>query len=334
MSPGVTTKLAQSLAELIKCRQGFCTTPVAIIWHGGEPIACGINHFRALVEPFERLRQQGLIEHYVQTNATLINMQWCELFLKYKFHVGVSLDGPEVMNVNRVDWSGRPIYRSIVSGINALKKAGIAFTAIAVVSKENMHDPSGLYKFFSDLGCSSLGINIEENEGINRRDVRDDKSVIQFWRSLFEAWQQQPDIDVREFENVLTWMYGVIEDKIKESDLFVDDIFPSIAWNGDVVLLSPEFIGVDAPKYSNFTAGNILTDTLRKILNVAPTLTYVIDFYRGVAACMDTCQYFSYCRGGQASNKFFETGSTNATETIACRNRAQRLIDATLIALP
>ena len=46
--------------------------PIGVVWHGGEPLAVGRQKFTALLAPFEELRREHRIHHYVQTNATLI----------------------------------------------------------------------------------------------------------------------------------------------------------------------------------------------------------------------------------------------------------------------
>src|SRR6185369_16635566 len=50
----------------------------SVVWHGGEPLATGRDHFAALLAPFD-----GAIEHHVQTNATLIDDAWCEFFAEH-----------------------------------------------------------------------------------------------------------------------------------------------------------------------------------------------------------------------------------------------------------
>lgn len=92
------------------------------MWHGGEPLALGRARLTALLEPFEPLRAQGRIRHVVQTAATLIDDQWCGLFQRYEFAVGVSIDGPEHANRHRVDRRGRPTFGRAVTGIHALNR--------------------------------------------------------------------------------------------------------------------------------------------------------------------------------------------------------------------
>jgi len=85
----VAARLAASIAEQDS------EHPVEVVWHGGEPLTTPVGHLRALLAEFEPLRQGGRLAHGMQTNATLIDGPWIELFTEYGFRVGVSVDGPE-----------------------------------------------------------------------------------------------------------------------------------------------------------------------------------------------------------------------------------------------
>jgi uncharacterized protein len=69
---------------------------------------------------------------------------------------------------------------------------------------------------------------------------------------------------------------------------------------------------------------------LLDILKRWDSMKYVTDFLAGAKKCQETCQYFSVCGGGQASNKFFENRLVNTTETNFCRNAYQRLAEAVI----
>jgi uncharacterized protein len=322
MYPLVTQNLADNLRNL--------EHPVKIVWHGGEPLACGIDYFTTLIQPFHELEKRGLISHVIQTNATLIDERWCDFFKAHKFHVGVSVDGPSWANTNRVDWGGNQTFDQVFRGTQYLKKASIDFSAIGVISDEMLGQASDIYEFFCDLGCSFLGINIEEKEGPNKRDVCDTGEVNDFWRELFQAWQRNPKLKVREFNRVLSWMQRVCQADAASAESLVFDIFPTIGYNGDVVFLSPELLGAKSTHYSDFVVGNVCDESLLSIVEKWKDFTYVQDFVEGVQTCSKECTHFSYCHGGQASNKFFELGTTNGTETVFCRNSQMRLVDAVL----
>jgi uncharacterized protein len=319
-------RVAAHIAEGLKAHD----EPVWVIWHGGEPLSCGLKHFASLYSPFASL---GHVTHSVQTNATLINEAWCDFFKSNSFHVGISLDGPDDLNGNRVDKSGGATYHKVMEGVARLKQAGVEFHVIAVVDDRGLENARELYSFFAVLGCRSLGINIEEREGVNTaRPPCDSHKVSMFWEELFAAWKANPVIKIREFRHVLHWMSAVCgeRDELRE---FKRDIFPTVAWNGDVVVLSPELNGAKSIKYGNFVVGNVCSEPLVGILAHAQAAPYVHDFLSGVSKCKEQCDYFSFCGGGQASNKFYELGEMDGTETIFCRNSKKRLVDSVLSSL-
>lgn len=314
MTLALTAKLA---ADLNSFAFEGC---IPLTWHGGEPLAYGAKQFCELLEPLEPLRRCGMIRHCIQTNTTLINTDWCEIFKKYGIQVGVSIDGPAVVNAQRKDWKGNPSFEKIMRGIEQLRSNGIKFSCIAVVTNNSLNHARIIYDFFCGLGCESIGINVEEELGTNAQTLSPD-AVRNFWRELFAAWHAKPEIRVREFTHIIHWMGTLIGEL--EHTTSTTDIFPSIGWNGDVVLLSPEFLGARSSRYSDFVVGNIMQENLRTILKRGTGASYVEEYKQGFEMCRAQCAYFGYCRGGQASNKFFELGMTAGTETAHCRNSQQ-----------
>jgi len=329
MSPAITQRLATEVPHMLDLAD-----PLAIIWHGGEPLACGYRHFSSLILPLSDLEKRGAITHSVQTNATLLNNQWCDFFIRHQFQVGISIDGPVWANESRVDWAGASTYSRTMRGIAALEEHCVPYTVIAVVGQRSLGRATELYDFFSKLNCASLGINIEEEEGANREGgIRDTDAVHLFWEELYSAWQTKPTLRIREFDNVLGYAKSVIDGNGKDCNNEEMDIFPTIAWDGDVVVLSPELLGADCPQHENFVVGNMYKESLNDILHRAKQVSYVRDFERGVDRCRAMCAYFSFCGGGQASNKYYELGMLDGTETSFCRNTRQSLLDAVIARL-
>jgi uncharacterized protein len=187
-----------------------------------------------------------------------------------------------------------------------------------------------LYGFFRDLGCTSLGINIEEEIGTHQGQELRPEDVARFWSDLFEAWQADLSLEIREFRYVLSWLNAAVEGNLDQP--VPTDVFPSIGWNGDVVLLSPELLGATAA-HGDFVVGNVLRDDLSSIIQRGKRAPYVADYLLGMEQCSKTCQYFSYCRGGQAANKLFELGTAAGTETAYCRRSKQQPVESALAAL-
>lgn len=328
MPATTASRLADQLTDL------ELPTPVRLIWHSGEPLSIGLQRFTELLKPFESLRREGKVRHSIQTNAVLINENWCELFLNYRFTVGVSLDGPRSMTSNRVDWKGDAAYDRILAGIDCLKRSQVSFGVICVVTQESIGRARELYDFFVGLGCKAVAFNVVEMEGVNKNVLVDPATAdtTRFWAELLDAWMENPVVEVREFRKTTVWLHSEVYDR--QSTSIVKDIIPSVGSNGDVVLVSPEFLGMSTPgAYTTFVVGNVLTTPLSEIISRGLDSDYIRDFISGIDACERECEYFGFCRGGDASNKFFELGRLDATETSYCRSTKKNLVDAVMLKL-
>ncbi|HEY8982454.1 MAG TPA: radical SAM protein [Streptomyces sp.] len=183
--------------------------PVGVVWHGGEPLAVGRQHFAALLAPFEALRRAGRVHHYVQTNATLITGTWCDLLAAYDVRVGVSVDGPAALNAERVDLRGRPALDRILRGVARLREHGIPFSVISVVGTPGIAEPEELLEFLTSLGGRSVGFNIEEIEGANTgRRPPTALQAEEFWRRVLVWTREHPGAPpVREVDRLAEYLH-------------------------------------------------------------------------------------------------------------------------------
>ena len=135
------------------------TTPeVLFIWHGGEPLLRPISFYQRAVELQQRYANGRRVDNCIQTNATLIDEEWCRFFVRNNFLVGVSVDGPRSMHDalrKRDDGSGS--FRDVVRGLRLLSKYQVEWNAMATVNFLNVEQPLEFYRFFRDeLGCRYL----------------------------------------------------------------------------------------------------------------------------------------------------------------------------------
>lgn len=298
----------------------------SVVWHGGEPLATGRDHLAALLAPFG-----PEVEHHVQTNATLIDDAWCDFFEAHEVRVSVSVDGPATRNAARVNRGGRPAYDRIVQGIETLRRRGIPFSALCVVGDPRPGAAAELYDYFLGLGCDVLGINVEECEGVNTRaNGHPAADVTAFWSELVGCWRRDPRIHLREVEWSLRYAAAVLDGTADDLLPRRLDPIPTIAYDGSVVLLSPELAGFHDARYGDFTSGNVLTTGLAEILAGAAGTPWIAEFLRGVEQCRATCPYFGFCGGAHAANRYFEHGRFDTTETDHCRNSKIRLLEGVL----
>jgi len=300
--------------------------PVEVVWHSGEPLAVGPTRFADLLEPFESLRRAGRVQHKVQTGATLITDEWCELFERYEIGVGVSIDGPRSANRHRVNRAGRPMFDQIIAGIETLKRQDIPFIVLAVVSQDGTTSAHEVLDFLRDVGARWVGFNIEAKEGANVDSaVPAMEQAQEFWHDTLTWCTENREVTVREVNRILG--FAGLTPAARESDAH-HDLIPTVGWNGDAVLLSPELLGVRDKHYDDFVAGNVLTDSLPLVLDRAAELRYVQEFMVGLERCKATCEFFSYCQGAHAGDRYFEHGTFTATETEHCKTSVQALVHA------
>lgn len=325
MTSEVASALAASVAPL--AAEG---PPIGIVWHGGEPLAVGPQKFTALLAPFEHLRRADRIHHYIQTNATLVNDTWCDLFAAYDVRVGVSIDGPAAVNTERVDLHGKPAFHRIMRGVTRLREKDIPFSVISVVGAGSIEMPEELLEFLAAVGCRSAGFNIEEVEGINTcRQPPTPEQAEDFWRRTLTWTRRHGDLlKVREVERLAEYLQLMRTGRRTEWDRRQLDPIPTVSADGDVVLLSPELGDTADPDYDDFLAGNVLKQSLTEILRGAYRLRYVREFLTGLDRCQAECEFFDFCRGAQAANRYFENGSLATTETNHCRVSRQALVVA------
>lgn len=299
----------------------------SVVWHGGEPLAAGRDHLAALMAPFAG------VEHHIQTNATLIDDAWCEFFRQHSVRIGLSIDGPREYTAQRVLRNGNPAYDRIVRGIQTLRRHGLDFAVLCVVSDPRPGVATDLYEFFGELGCSVLGVNIEEQEGLNRRsNAHDGDAVRAFWSELTSAWRRDPRMEVREVEWALRYAGAVLAGSADSLLPRRHDPIPTIAADGRVVLLSPELAGFTSEAYGDFTSGSVLATPLHEIVASAAQRPdgWIAEYLAGVEACRATCPYFGFCGGAHAANRYFEQGRFDGTETQHCRNSKIFLLEGVL----
>lgn len=313
-------EVAEAVAEGVADQNA--DAPVTILWHCGEPLAAGLEHFERLLAPFEALRESGRVTHRVQTNATLIDDDWCELLLRYEISVGISIDGPAVLNdANRVDWKGQGIFDRVMRGVRRLRAHQIPFNVIAVVSPETIVRSTELFAFMDELGPTSLAINIEELELANatRLEVSRDQAE-NFWRALLEHLGSESELRIRELTALASYLAspgdGTGVARPRESG-------PTVSWDGDVVVLALELLGAHAPEYDDFVVGNVSRTPLKDIMAHIGEAVYVREFAVGLANCRASCSLWDFCQGAHASSRYFEHGNFTATETAFCRNSRQ-----------
>ncbi|MFI5845830.1 FxsB family cyclophane-forming radical SAM/SPASM peptide maturase [Catenuloplanes sp. NPDC051500] len=156
MSIDVARATARRIAEHANAHQ---LDRVDIALHGGEPLLAGPRHLEELLHAIdEHLGPVAQIS--LQTNGTLINDRWLDLFDRYEVRVGVSLDGPPAANDrHRLTHRGHSSADAATRGIRLLRTRPTRFAGIlAVVDLRN--DPIAVFDYLTGLGPPVIDFNL------------------------------------------------------------------------------------------------------------------------------------------------------------------------------
>ena len=313
----------------------FVSDDIEFVWHAGEPLVLPIGFYERAFQLQEEWNINSVrIVNSFQTNATLITQKWCRFFKVHNVHIGVSLDGPSHMHdANRIDRAGRGTFERVLRGIELLEANDINYSVIAVITKDSVQYPDDFWQFFSDLQPARLGLNPEESEGVNENaSLRTDEDVhhySQFFKRLLMLNQQnQHLLSIREVEHLMRHIRSA---PLRiHSQTNVPMAILSFDCDGNVSTFSPELLTMSHHTYGNFIFGNVFEGKLEDIYTQSKFIEVNAQIQQGVNKCRETCEYFAFCGGGSPSNKLYENGTFDSTETIACRLKVKATTDALL----
>lgn len=317
----------------------FVDGPFTLLWHAGEPLTVSPAFYDAATVRIQAaLRRHGLpldmIRQSLQTNGLTINEAWCDCFERNAIHVGVSLDGPAFLHdAHRRTRTGRPSHAAVMRGITWLQRRGVPFNVIAVLSAEGLEHADALYDFFAENGISEVGLNMEETEGENRCSSLDRPDVEDRYRRFLERfWQRcaaEPGrVNLREFQGITSLACG--DERLSHTDMNHPFMIVNVDARGQVSSFDPELLAVQTERFGDFVFGHVLRDRLVDIASTAKFQQIQAEIAAGVEACRASCAYFGLCGGGAGSNKYWEHGRFDASETQHCRYRIQLVADVVL----
>ncbi len=316
----------------------FIEDRVTVLWHAGEPLVLPVDFYRQAFQIQREWNARDVhISNSFQTNATLITQEWCDFILEHGIRIGVSIDGPAYLHdAHRVDRKDRGTFERVMRGIALLRKNDIPYTAIAVVTGETVQHPDEFWQFFQEIQPTRLGLNPEEVEGCNEHSSLHTPAGIEqykrFLHRLIALNAQSPSfVPIREVDVLLQRIQS--GQARKQLDTNTPAAILSFDYAGNVSTFSPELLSFTHPVYGSFAFGNVFDTTLEDIFVREKFVKVHSSIQQGITKCQESCEYFSLCGGGAASNKLHENGTFDSAETNACRLRIQVTTDVLLTCL-
>ncbi|SMF60024.1 cyclophane-forming radical SAM/SPASM peptide maturase GrrM/OscB [Pseudobacteriovorax antillogorgiicola] len=332
MSDDVIAKAVEQVLQL-----DIVGEELSIVWHAGEPLAAGINFYRKAHKIISDILPSGTkLRHCIQTNGTLIQDQWCELFKDINMSVGISIDGPPDLNDRfRIMKSGQGSTSRVEQAISCMKKNDYGFHTISVVTKDSLSMPEEIFRYLHGLGADTIAFNVEEVEGVHEESSMNGISEDEykgFLKVLHDLSFEIGNVNyVREFRQA---HQAIMTSIVKKRPTMSMENRPlsilNVDIDGNMSTYSPELLGMKHPRYGDFLIGNVLKESIKEKLSDKKFNRMANDILKGVKNCQSECSYFHFCGGGAPSNKLFENGTFESTETMHCRMSRKVVVDVAM----
>ncbi|MBN1902796.1 anaerobic sulfatase maturase [Candidatus Sumerlaeota bacterium] len=275
-------------------------------WQGGEPTLMGVDFFRKIIQLQKRLGKPGsIVANGLQTNAVLIDDKFAEYLARYKFLVGVSIDGPEEFHDTfRKTPDGKGSHQKVLSGIACMKRRNVPLNALVVVNSLNVHYPKETFDYLCDLGfeyhqyipCVEF-----DPEGNMRPWAINGEQWGTFLCALFDEWYDKINkgVSIRFFDSILEYL--VLGNKNICSMRETCDAYFMVEYNGDVY-------PCDFFAEPEWKLGNIMETSWENLLQSSKRLEFA-NLKKQVNPACKTRPWFEFCAGDCLKRRFY--GNTN-----------------------
>ena len=271
-------------------------------FQGGEPTMAGIEFFEKFHKFVEKYNTKKIIVNFsLQTNGTLLNKKWLELFKKHNYLIGLSLDGnKEMHDTFRIDAKGEGTFLRVLKAAKMMKKAEVEFNILCVVNKLIAQNGKLVYNFFRNNGfryyqfipcLDSLSCSEEKDYTLTAEDYG--KFLDETFNLWYEDMMSGKRISVRHFDNYTKILLG----EEPEACDMVGHCNMNAVLESDGSMYPCDFYVLD-----EFKVGNINESSFEELFKSEAEMRFLRTSLAVDEKCK-VCRYFKICRGGCRRHK-------------------------------
>lgn len=285
--------------------QPCSTEHVDFIWHGGEPMLRGLAFYEEAVLAQEKKANNKRVVNTMQTNGTMINERWASFFSQHKFMLGISIDGPNLLNdIARIDKNGQSSFERTMRGMQHLKKHDVQFNTLTVVNNKTYRHAKTIYQFLHKNGSDYMQFQPCIDHELDRRTGHDwsltGEQWGQFLCDLFDEWVDADvgKVYIQFFENCLMILMGYPSQMCHHSTTCGQQLM--VEHDGNVY-------SCDHYGYQEHQLGSIKSDTLTAMAISQKQVKFGTNKYHDLNDICHRCDFVQLCQGGCPKNRIAST---------------------------
>lgn len=299
--PTLENVLRKALAE--------CSGELTMAFQGGEPTLAGLAFFEQAVTLAKKHNAHRCrINWAIQTNATLLDRDWCRFFAQNGFLVGVSLDGDKAHHdANRLDAEGRGSYNRVMQGIRMLEKYGVDFNILTVLTSGTCRGFRRIYHFYQKNGwdfqqyipcLDPLG----EKRGGYPWSLTPERYA-QYLKTAFDCWYEDAMSGHKKYHRYFDNLLILLDGRPPEACGMGGVCGMQYVVEADGAVYPCDFYMLD-----QYRLGNLNTDSFDALDLRRKELEWVEKSREQPENCM-ACRWYALCRGGcRRDRDYFEQG--------------------------
>ena len=295
-SYGIMTR--ETLERVLRRAFDYASDPVTLAFQGGEPTLAGLDFFRAVTSLTAERNLKKLPVHYaIQTNGILLDDDWATFFAEHQFLVGLSLDGARGLHdLNRVFPDGSGSFDTVMDRATLLKRHGVEFNILTVITKQAAGNIGGVYRFFRKEGLPYQQYipcldPLEELRG--RQDYSlNPKKYEHFLKTLFDNWYRDLIKGRYVYNRYFGNLVGMMLLQPPESCGMSGHCSMQNVVEADGSVYPCDFYVLD-----QYRLGNLCTDSFEQIQLRRKEIGF-IEQSKAVHQKCAVCRWYPLCRGG------------------------------------
>ncbi len=296
------------LERLVKDYMGLRFQLSGFAWQGGEPTLMGLDFYTRAIALQAKYGSAGQeVGNSLQTNAILLDDEWCKFLRVAKFLVGISIDGPKDLHDHyRLDLGGHGTWDRVMQAIERCKEHKVEFNTLTLVNHLTADHVDEVFDFLVGLGVRYLQfipcVEIDPQTGAIAEFSASPKQYGDFLCRIFDRWVAfgPEKLSIRDFDSTLSHcinghhtlctfdrqcsQYIVVE---HTGDVFPCDFFVEPAWR----------------------LGNILETPIERLAGCAQKKAFARKKQDIAGKCL-VCRHLALCRGGCMKDRISPCGDS------------------------